>query len=515
MEFFDTTLRDGTQSKGIDLSVDDKLEAVRMLDGLGIDYIELGWPGSSEQATEIFARVRDDVKLQHAKVVAFGSTRKKNRSASDDTNLEAIVASGADVACIFGKTWTNHVKHQLHTSYQNNLRMIEDSVRFLTGKGMEVFFDAEHFFDGYKENSQYALQCLEAAYGAGATRLVLCDTNGGSLMQEVFRIVKDVHEHFEGAAKLGIHVHNDGGLAVANSIIAAEYLTQIQGTINGFGERSGNADLTSIIPNLLLKEGYTHNHIVLERLKEVSDRLYEIASVTPPSRQPFVGDSAFEHKGGVHIHALERGAIYEHIDPGCVGNERRIVLSEQSGRGTVLMVLESLGYDVLRDDERVDEMLREIKRLGKEGYHLVSTPADQYLFSHRFFGDGMYPLDDVELDAYLHYGKSQTGSVVVKGSMYDRLVEANSMVTKDGPVSAVYTAMQSLVRDKYPGVEDIELTQFHVDTVDKRGPQSTVKVTASFRNGEEFTTVAVDSDIMRASTRVIKQAFNYIILNQL
>ncbi|MCS7184853.1 MAG: citramalate synthase, partial [bacterium] len=319
---FDTTLRDGTQGSGINFSLEDKLKIVKLLDDFGIDYIEGGWPHSNPKDDAFFNSVRK-LKLKHAKIVAFGSTRKKNVKANKDPNLLAIVSSKADVACIFGKSWTLHVEYVLRTTYEENLNMIYDSVEFLKKHFKEVIYDAEHFFDGYKENSEYAIKTIEAAYKAGADNITLCDTNGGSLPDEVYKITKSIKEKFPDI-KLGIHCHNDSGCAVANSIAAVNAgAILVQGTVNGFGERTGNTDILQVIGNLELKMGYyCVGKEKLKKMTELSREIYEIANITPNEKQPYTGYSAFAHKGGVHVAAVERiTRSYEHVSPEAVGNE--------------------------------------------------------------------------------------------------------------------------------------------------------------------------------------------------
>ena len=382
MKLYDTTLRDGSQGQEVNFTVKDKIEIVKLLDDFGVDYVELGWPYSNPKDRESFDYFKDHP-LKSAKIVAFGSTREIGISADDDKNLKVIVDSGAPTATIYGKTWIDHVEKQLKTTPEKNLESILDSVQFLKKRGLEVFYDAEHFFDGFKDNQSYALQCLETALDAGADCLVLCDTNGGCLPGEILKIVTDVNNHFSKKNKnysLGIHCHNDTGCGVANSLIAVDYLDQIQGTINGLGERTGNADLCSIIPNLILKKGLSLEKIQLSKLKEVSDKVDRLANIKSDDKRPYVGKLAFVHKAGRHVDAISKGATYEHTVPRLVGNRSGIVLSDLSGPANIVEVVKEFGYPVDKKDSRVRQMLQEIKEMEKQGYNIGEVFTDTKIF---------------------------------------------------------------------------------------------------------------------------------------
>ena len=354
IEIYDTTLRDGTQGEGVNVSLQDKLALTQALDRIGVAYIEGGWPGSNPKDEAYFQEVQK-LELTTAKVTAFGSTRRARVTAEEDANLQKLVASGADVCCIFGKTWDLHVTDALRIELSDNLEMIADSVRYLReATGKPVFYDAEHFFDGWKANPAYALDTVQAAFDAGAERLILCDTNGGSLPSDITKAIAEVLERMP-EAQLGIHVHNDGGLATANTLTAIQAgCIQVQGTINGIGERCGNVDLCSVIPNLELKMGYRClPEGKIQSLTELSREVYERANMVGPVNQPFTGKAAFAHKGGIHVSAVQRNAMtYEHIEPEAVGNVRRILISELSGRSNVVAKLANR-YPQLNDNEVV------------------------------------------------------------------------------------------------------------------------------------------------------------------
>ncbi|MDP3766330.1 MAG: citramalate synthase, partial [Nanoarchaeota archaeon] len=387
MKIYDTTLRDGMQSPDLNLSVKDKVEFAIALDKFGVDYIELGWPGSNPRDMEAFNEISKH-KLSHAKICAFGATRKKNVLANEDANLQAILKSKAAAATIFGKTWLLHVEKQLGISAEENLNVIYDSVKFLKDNKLEVIYDAEHFFDGFKENKEYALSCLKKAFEAGSNCLVLCDTNGGTFPWEIKKIVGKVKEYFlqnKINADLGIHCHNDREFGVANSLIVAEDVQQIQGTINGFGERAGNANLCSILP-ALLSMGIRFNCAKnLKELTSISRLLYTLGNIRPLKHLPYVGVNAFSHKGGIHADAVSKGASYEFMSPEHVGNMRNIVLSDLSGKANVVEILKKFGYNVGKEDERVEKMLAKIKEMENHGYDISGIDAEHYLLAKQFF----------------------------------------------------------------------------------------------------------------------------------
>ena len=395
---YDTTLRDGTQSRDVNLTVKDKLEFAKVLDGFGVDYIELGWPGSNPKDMECFLDI-SKIKLKKAKIVAFGSTRKKGLKAQEDKNLKDIVKSKAPIATIFGKTWLEHVEKQLCVTPEENLEAIFDSIQFLKNNNLGVFYDAEHFFDGFKDNKEYALKCLKKAAEAKADCIVLCDTNGGTLPDEVSAIVKEVKDFFKEnniKTDLGVHFHNDSDCGVSNTLIVANKVQQIQGTINGIGERTGNANLCSILPALMLKQGFKTN-VNLKKLTEVSHKLNILANLKPGSNQPYVGNNSFSHKAGIHVDALSKGALYEHVNPDAVGNKRHIILSDLSGSANIVEVAKKFDYKIDKKNPKVKEMLEEVKHLESKGYLIADLNAEQFLLTEKFFGsyNKIFEIEDI------------------------------------------------------------------------------------------------------------------------
>ena len=368
IEIYDTTLRDGSQAEDVSFSVEDKVRITLKLDELGVHFIEGGWPGANPKDIEFFQIIKA-TPLQQAKIVAFGSTRKAKNSAKDDPTLEALLSAETDIVTIFGKSWTLHVTEALETTLETNLELIGDSIAFLRSKGRQVFYDAEHFFDGYKTDPTYALKTIEAAVKAGAERIILCDTNGGTMPWEIREMVSIVRE--QCSVPLGIHAHNDAEMGVANSLVAVQAgAMHVQGTINGIGERCGNANLCSIMANLELKMGRTAlGEGRLKNLRTISHYVAEMANLLPNKRQPYVGDTAFAHKGGVHIHAVQKNPLtYEHVQPDQVGNQRRVLISDNSGRSAVFSKMETFGLDLSQDNPKVQELLGSLKNLEYEGY---------------------------------------------------------------------------------------------------------------------------------------------------
>jgi len=458
MKIYDTTMRDGTQSPDLNLNVGDKLDFALALDKFGIDYIELGWPGSNPKDMETFLEA-SKLRLKHAKICAFGATRRKGIKAKEDANLQAIVKSKAPIATIFGKTWTLHVEKQLGMRPEENLDVIYDSVKFLKDNNLEVFYDAEHFFDGYKDNKKYALNCLKKASEAGASCLVLCDTNGGSFPWEIKDIVNDVKGYLNKnkiKVDLGIHCHNDREIGVANTLIVAKDVQQIQGTINGFGERTGNANLTSIMPALVdvgIKFNAAKN---MKELTSISGLLYTLGNVRPLKHQPYVGINAFSHKGGIHVDAVSKGASYEFMDPGGVGNIRNVVLSDLSGKANVVEIVKKFGYDVDKKDERVERMLAKIKEMEKVGYDLSGLDAEHYLLTKEFFNSGK---DLIEIDFFdvRSVGRKSTKSeCLIKAEIAGEMLESKSQVS-GGPVDALYKSLQKMLKKKYPHIDKLKL----------------------------------------------------------
>jgi 2-isopropylmalate synthase len=520
IEIYDTTLRDGTQGEGVNLSLVDKLKITELLDLVGIDFVEGGYPLSNPKDEAYFQEVRK-LDLQHAKVCAFGMTRRKDIAACDDVGMQSLVASGAPVITIVGKTWDLHVDEVLRVSRDENLAMIRDSMAFCKAGPdcEEVFYDAEHFFDGYRANKTYALSTLLAALEGGASRLVLCDTNGGSMTGWVGKVVAEVQNELGAEVQLAIHTHNDAGLAVANSLAAVDAgAVQVQGTINGIGERCGNVDLTTVIANLRLKMGYdclTGEN--LDGLTQLSRAVYERANLGLSSCQPYVGTSAFAHKGGMHVHAVQRIAhSYEHVEPGLVGNERRILVSELSGASNISATLGEK-FSIQDDKELQRTVLQRVQELEHQGYHFEAAQASFELLLY----DAMGKLPTFwELDHYrcviLKRGRegSTTEATVklkTRGESEHRVAEG------DGPVNALDGALRKCLKDHYPQIDDVHLADYKVRVVNPTAESAAkVRVIAEFavrQNGNGptryITTIGVNENIIEASWQAIADAFRY------
>ena len=511
LEIYDSTLRDGSQGEGVNLSVADKLNLTRDLDWLGVAYIEGGWPGSNPKDEEYFAKV-PELTLEHAKICAFGSTRRARSGAKDDANLRKLVEARAQVTTIFGKTWDLHVRDALRVSLEDNLAMISDSVAYLASEtGRPVFYDAEHFFDGYKANRDYAMQTLQAAHAAGAQRLILCDTNGGGMPWEVTAAVLEVARMLP-QARLGIHVHNDGGLAVANTMAAVQAgCIQIQGCMNGVGERCGNVDLTTAIANCELKLGkrcLPEGH--LQRLTEVSRTVWERVNLIGPTNQPFVGRSAFAHKGGIHVAGIEAEArSYEHVEPAAVGNERAILPSELSGKATIRDQARAAGIEI--DDEGASRAIEKLKEREHRGYHYEAAPASFELLLRN--EAGVYkPL--FELESYRVVTQRRAGGEVeteatvkvhVGGERYVEIAEGN------GPVSALDKALRQAITSRHPHLAEIELTNYKVRILDQnRGTEAVTRVLLDSADGErEWGTTGVSGNVIEASWQALVDSLEY------
>jgi 2-isopropylmalate synthase len=515
IDLFDSTLRDGSQGEGISFSVEDKLKIVLALDALGIKYIEAGNPGSNPKDISFFRRAKD-LDLLHAKLVAFGSTRRKGIDVSEDANLASLVASKTEVTSLFGKSWDFHVTKIIRTTLEENLRMIEESVRFVVDAGSEVFFDAEHFFDGYKANPAYAMQTLEAALHGGASTLVLCDTRGGCLPEEIGSMTGIVRQRFPQVA-IGIHTHNDVGMADASSVAAvAAGATQVQGTLLGFGERCGNACLFTVAGTLGTKLGYDCLcGQSLEQLTAVSRKVAEISNVRISHSAPFIGASAFAHKGGMHIDGVSKcPSSFEHIDPASVGNERRLLMSEVAGRALMLKRIEKIAPELEKDNPLTVSLMDELKRLESEGYQFEGAESSFDLVIRRhlklykpFFSlvhyqtIGSRPYADPLSDA--------THAAVVKVKVNGK--SAITAAEGEGPVNALDKALRKVLEQFYPTLKRVHLTDYKVRVLDSAGATaSKVRVLIESSDGRStWSTIGVSKDIIEASWLALSDSIEY------
>lgn len=520
---YDTTLRDGAQREGISLSLSDKLTIARRLDRLGIPFIEGGWPGANPKDVQFFWQLKEEP-LTQAEIVAFCSTRRPHQAVEGDRLLQAILSAGTRWVTIFGKSWDLHVHEGLKTTLAENVAMISDTIAYLISQGRRVIYDAEHWFDGYRANPDYALSTLAAAQAAGAEWLVLCDTNGGTLPTEIERVTQVVKTALGLGAdspnqpRLGIHAHNDSGTAVANSLMAVQAgATMVQGTINGYGERCGNANLCTLIPNLQLKLGYDCiRPEQLTHLTSTSRLISEIVNLAPDDHAPYVGRSAFAHKGGIHVSAVQKNPFtYEHIDPAAIGNERRIVVSEQAGLSNVLSKAELFGIPLDRHDPACRAILDTLKKLEQQGYQFEAAEASFELLMREAMGDRQ-PLFDIqgfqvhcdllaasEQSAYRH--ALATVKVSVNGQEILEVAEGN------GPVSALDSALRKALTRFYPQIADFQLTDYKVRILDGgAGTSAKTRVLVESSNGDRrWTTVGVSSNILEASYQAVVEGIEY------
>jgi 2-isopropylmalate synthase len=498
---YDTTLRDGTQGETISFSVDDKLMIAEKLDELGIDYIEGGWPGSNPRDKDFFARAKD-LKLKHARLAAFGSTRYPRNTVEADPNVNALLEAETPVVTIFGKSWSLHTERALGVTEEQNLAMISETVGHVKKQGREVIYDAEHFFDGYEASADFALRTLEAAQQAGADILVLCDTNGGTVTNRLAEIFTEVRKRFDGV--IGIHTHNDSELAVANTVAAVELgSTHVQGTINGYGERCGNANLCSIIPLLELKLGHTTiGPEQLANLTSTANYVSDMANLALPNDRAFVGRSAFAHKGGIHVSAvLKEVSTYEHVDPETVGNQRRVLVSDLSGRSNISYKLSEKGLDKQLDDAARRELLDRIKHLEFEGYELESAEGTfellvrEVLQPDHFF----FELERMSVNDQREGDHRTECRVDMKVRTRDGIHSEN--VVASGPFDAMAQCLRKCLSQSYPSVADIRLVDYKVRVLEpNRGTAAKVRVLIEWSDHKRsWTTVGVSDDVLEAS----------------
>jgi len=523
IEIYDTTLRDGSQLEGISLTVEDKLRIAEQLDWLGVDYIEAGWPGANPKDDEFFRRAPSELTLENAVLVAFGSTRRVKGKVDSDDTLRHLVESGASTVCIVGKCWDYHVTEALQTTLDEGVAMVGDSVAYLRAQGLEVFFDAEHFFDGYKRNPEFSLRVLEAAASNGASRLVLCDTNGGTLPFEVEQIVGDVVRYFGNEVGIGVHLHDDAGTGVANALAGVHAgAVQVQGTINGYGERTGNCNLTTIIPALTLKMGLTcqaGEH--LDRLTPVAHHVAELVNMPMNPQAPYVGSSAFAHKAGLHVSAIaKRPDAYEHVQPDSVGNGTRFVVSELAGKSTIVLKAKELGLEL--DGPTINTVVDRLKHLEHEGYHFEVADGSLELLMRRASGweqpwfrvESFRVITDeprADLEAYEAsetFNNEATVKVWVDGQRIVETAEGN------GPVNALDAALRKALGDRYPALGRVHLTDYKVRVLDTdKGTGAITRVLIDSTDGQgRWTTIGVSNNVIEASWQALADSMVFGLL---
>lgn len=511
IEIYDTTLRDGTQGQDFNLTAEDKVAIAKRLDAFGVDFIEGGWPGSNPKDMRFFELMKR-VPLAHARLAAFGSTRHKNAKVEEDANIKALLDAETPVVTLVAKSWDFHVTEALGAMLEQNLKMIEDSVRYLKAQSKVVIHDAEHFFDGYRANPEYALATLHAAVQGGADRLVLCDTNGGSLPDFVAERVAEVRERF--GVRVGVHMHNDSELAVANSLAGIQAgATHVQGTVNGYGERCGNANLISIIPNLVLKLGHEQPQD-LSRLRELSHYVDERANLQPNLRAPYVSDTAFAHKGGIHVSAVNKNPkTYEHVEPASVGNKRRILLSDLSGRANLLAKAGEFGEVLDTKDPAVREVLERLKELENRGYAFEGAEASFQLMNKRVRGEyrPYFVLHGYRVNIDKRDSDNEpVCEATIKVEVGGRL--EHTAATGDGPVNALDAALLKALVRFYPSLQTLTLTDYKVRVLSgsETGTASLVRVLVEVTDGEDtWGTVGASTNIIDASYEALIDALEY------
>jgi len=512
LEIYDCTLREGEQAAGASFTLESRIELVKKLDEFGVDFIEVGWPVVSEDIIEAIKQGKKSAKK--SKIVAFGSTSLVENP-EQDKNLDSIKKSGADYACIFGKTDLEHVEKQLRINAEENLIRISKSIEFLRQTGVHVFYDAEHFFDGFKKDRDYAIRTLEVAVNAGAEKIILCDTNGGVLPEEARKIVEETKKQLTErklGPELGVHFHDDCGLALANTLTCLPYITQVQGTINGAGERVGNLDLSKFIPVYIKKLGGKLN-VELKELKRISEEAFRLSGMDPPESRAFVGETAFAHKGGVHIDATNKGASYEHMAPEDVGNKRLTLLNTLGGRSSVICAASEFGYVLDKNDsatkEKIDRLFEELEKKERRGYRTGAIRAEQFLLIEKYFGklDDFFEIErwKVETEREGSAEKSRFyARCKINGNSFEGSIELEG-----GPVDVAYKTISSLLEKEYPKIKKLNLLDFHVGIARSMREESTVRTAIRFDDGETFETVGVDSNIIQSAIEALTKGFRY------
>lgn len=514
---FDSTLRDGAQAEGVSFSVEDKIKIVRAIDELGIGYVEAGNPGSNPKDLEFFERIKS-IELKNTKVAAFGSTRRRGISPSEDGNVQALLGAGVNTVAIFGKSWDFHVTDIINATLQENLEMIYDTISYLKDNGKEVVFDAEHFFDGYKNNPEYAMKTLDSAVQAGADCLCLCDTNGGTFPDEIYEITKKVVDRFD--AIVGIHAHNDCGMAVANSVMAVKAgATHVQGTMTGFGERCGNTNLSTVIPDLQLKLNY--NCIPDENMKKlthIAREVSEIANLKLNDRAPFVGKTAFAHKGGMHVDGVSKNSkSFEHIDPELVGNERKFLTSEVAGRTTILSMIQKIAPNIEKNSPETVKIIDRLKELEYEGYQFEGAEGGFELVIRKELGKykPFFELETFKIvgDYPSDVGESATAMIKISVDGKKEITAAEG----EGPVNALDRALRKALEVFYPALSAVHLTDYKVRVLDSgSATASKVRVLIESSDGvDSWTTVGVSKDIIEASWGALVDSIEYKLIKDI
>lgn len=509
LEIYDTTLRDGAQQEGISLTVNDKLRIAGLLDELGVHYIEGGWPGALPKDDEFFRRARTELDLKNARLVAFGSTRRPRGSVAGDPQLRSLLDAETEIICIVGKAWDYHVREALRVDLDEGVRMVAESVEFLRSHGRRVFFDAEHFFDGFRDDPDFALRVLRAALEAGAERLVLCDTNGGTLPHVITDVIDKVRSSLP-EVDLGVHFHNDAGCAVASSLLAVQHgVRQVQGCINGYGERTGNADLCAVIPDLVLKMGVPAvPEDRLRLLAPISHHIAEVVNITLDPHRPYVGTSSFTHKAGLHTSALARRPdAYEHIRPDLVGNHTRMVVSEQAGRASILAKARELGLDL--DDDLARQVLERVKELEYEGYHFEAADGSVELLIRRATG---WEPDFFRVESFRVFVEGRSDDGTVAEATVKLWVGGRRLITTGegtGPVHALDRALREALLSVYPELKALRLTDFRVRVLDSaEGTAARVRVLIETSAGDDsWGTIGVHENIIEASWEALVDAY--------
>ncbi len=523
VQLYDTTLRDGSQKEGVSFSAVDKLNIARKLDELGIHFIEGGWPGSNPKDAEFFARARN-LTLTNSQIVVFGSTRRPKTRPEKDNNLTALVDAGVKITCIVGKSSDLQVAQVLETTLEENLSMIADSIKYLKTQGLTVFFDAEHFFDGFKSNPEYSLRCLTVAAEAEADCLILCDTNGGALPEEIPLAIEAAKKRI--AVPLGIHAHNDSGVAVANTLAAVNAgATQVQGTINGYGERCGNADLCSIIPTLKLKMGVDCiTNAQLARLTEISHYVNEAANLVPDSSSPYVGASAFSHKAGYHVSGITKWVdAYQHIEPAKVGNQQRVVVSELSGRRNIIYKAKERGLDLPPKGKETQKLLEQVKLLESRGFQYDNAEASFDLLVHRAKPDYQPPFELIDFMVVIEKRRRQPTRRSLEEMLAEAMVKVrvgkevmHTVAEGNGPVNALDQALRKALLQFYPSLAAVKLVDYKVRILEEStGTESQVRVLIESSDGvEEWRTVGSSTNLIEASWLALADSLEYWLIKQ-